>query len=365
MIQQPERSTKHDRTPGWSAAIVRDLWIADLLARDAGPAADGERPEPEEPLLTALMDHRHVDIAALRTPPERTWLWSDLHLSDRTVLEAWRRPFRHMRELDRRLLREWRRAVKLGDTSICLGDVAHPDVWRDRRTMLDIRNCHGQRILILGNHDVNDADALREAGFRDQFRWRGRGHRTAASADPLPAEEAAAGDGEHSRTPPRRRGADTSTRERQRGMDRLPAGQTGPSPQEGPPPIANGFPRQGRTTLGDDSDRALGTRPKQCEVSQPHLAGHESPLGRRGRHRRGASRSHGCGETLGVTGDPPLLVAHMPMTDVPHGTVNVVRTRAQQRAVARRTYVKHPRRAHRAPTVPARRGAAARAGAPG
>ena len=169
MIQQPERPTKHDRTPGWSAAIVRDLWIADLLARDAGPAPDGERPEPEEPFLTALMDHRHVDIAALRTPPESTWLWSDLHLSDRTVLEAWKRPFRHTRELDRHLLREWRRAVKLGDTIICLGDVAHPDVWRDRRTMLDIRNCPGQRILILGNHDVNDANALREAGFRDQY----------------------------------------------------------------------------------------------------------------------------------------------------------------------------------------------------
>ena len=82
------RPATHDRTTGWSAAIVRDLWIADLLARDAGPAADGERPEPEEPFLTALMDHWHVDIAALRTPPESTWLWSDLHLSDRTVLEA-------------------------------------------------------------------------------------------------------------------------------------------------------------------------------------------------------------------------------------------------------------------------------------
>ena len=65
--------------------------------------------------------------AVLRTPPERTWLWSDLHLSDRAALEAWKRPFRHTRELDRRLLREWRRAVKPGDTIICLGDVAHPD----------------------------------------------------------------------------------------------------------------------------------------------------------------------------------------------------------------------------------------------
>ena len=85
------------------------------------------------------------------------------------MLEAWNRPFRHTRELDRRLLREWRRAVKPGDTIICLGDVAHPDVQRDRRTMLDIRNLPGHRILILGNHDVTEVDMLREAGFPDQY----------------------------------------------------------------------------------------------------------------------------------------------------------------------------------------------------
>ena len=50
-----------------------------------------------------------------------------------------------------------------------LGDVAHPDAWRDRRTALDIRNLPGRRILILGNHDVTETDALRETGFRNQY----------------------------------------------------------------------------------------------------------------------------------------------------------------------------------------------------
>ena len=169
MIQQPEGPARNDRTSAGSADVVRDLWAADLAARDAEPATDGERPRPEEAFLTAVMTHQHVDIAVLRTPPETTWLWSDLHLSDRAVLEAWKRPFRHTRELDRHLLREWRRAVRPGDTIICLGDVAHPDAWWDRRTALDIRNLPGRRILILGNHDVNETDALREAGFREQY----------------------------------------------------------------------------------------------------------------------------------------------------------------------------------------------------
>ena len=168
MNQRPKRPIKDDRTPGNSAENLRDRWTASLGAPDAEPSPDGRQAQPREPFLTALMAHQHVDIAVLRPAPERTWLWSDLHLSDRAVLEAWKRPFRHTRELDRHLLREWRRAVKPGDTIICLGDVAHPDAWRDRRTVLDIRNCPGHRILILGNHDVTEVDSLREAGFRNQ-----------------------------------------------------------------------------------------------------------------------------------------------------------------------------------------------------
>ncbi len=34
--------------------------------------------------------------------------------------------------------------------------------------MLDIQNCPGERILILGNHDL-DREALREAGFTTQY----------------------------------------------------------------------------------------------------------------------------------------------------------------------------------------------------
>ena len=34
--------------------------------------------------------------------------------------------------------------------------------------VLDLRECPGERLLILGNHDVYDTEALREAGFTDQ-----------------------------------------------------------------------------------------------------------------------------------------------------------------------------------------------------
>ncbi|MCY3818917.1 MAG: hypothetical protein OXH52_06070 [Gammaproteobacteria bacterium] len=52
------------------------------------------------------------------------------------------------------------------ETIICRGDVAHPDAWRNRRVVLEVRNCPGKRLLVLGNHDtIPTPGGLRDAGF--------------------------------------------------------------------------------------------------------------------------------------------------------------------------------------------------------
>ena len=133
-------------------STLRDAWEAQLQ--------DGE------PFLTALMRSRNIPI--ITAPPKTVWIWSDLHLSDRTALEAWERPFRNTDEMDRHLLGAWNRKIRSENTIVCLGDVAHPDAWRKRRTLLDLRNCPGHRLLVLGNHDVLNTEHLRDAGFTDQ-----------------------------------------------------------------------------------------------------------------------------------------------------------------------------------------------------
>ena len=75
-------------------------------------------------------------------------------------LAAWSRPFRNTDEMNHHLLREWSRQVRTGDTIICLGDVAHPDAWRNRGTVLDLRNCPGKRLLVVGNHDVDPVNQV-------------------------------------------------------------------------------------------------------------------------------------------------------------------------------------------------------------
>ncbi len=103
-------------------------------------------------------------IPIIETLPETTWIWSDLHLSDRTTIEVFARPFANTAAMNAHLLRAWRRHVDASETIICLGDVAHSDAWRDPRLIAGIRSCPGKRLLVLGNHD-NHIEPLREAGF--------------------------------------------------------------------------------------------------------------------------------------------------------------------------------------------------------
>ncbi len=133
-----------------TAAEARDQWVTGLTPPPTGNGAQGAAGEH---LVLHLM--RTISIPILRPAPARTWVWSDLPLGDRAMLEAWDRPFRNVRHMNGALLAEWRRRVRPGDTIICLGDVAHVDAWHDdSRLRLDVAGWPGERLLILGNHDV-------------------------------------------------------------------------------------------------------------------------------------------------------------------------------------------------------------------
>ena len=149
--------TEHAGSDRPSAEADRDLWEAELEIESPGTSQT-----PEEARLATLMQEAPIPI--ISSPPERTWIWSDLHLADRSVLAAWNRPFRNIEEMNHHLLREWSRRVHADDTIICLDDVAHPDAWLNRRLVLDVRSCPGERILVRGNHD-HDTEGLHDASF--------------------------------------------------------------------------------------------------------------------------------------------------------------------------------------------------------
>ena len=111
--------------------------------------------------------HRRPQVPTLTSPPERTWIWSDLHLNDPDVLDKGGRRFANCEAMNHELLRSWREKVGTDDTIICLGDVAGTTLWRNRGLLLEIETCPGRRVLILGNHDIT-REALKDIGFRTQ-----------------------------------------------------------------------------------------------------------------------------------------------------------------------------------------------------
>ena len=164
-----EEAPRRPATPATERAALlvqadrlRRAWT-DQLEREFGhhgepaPGMDGET------LLEALM--ACLPVPLIGTPPEHTWIWSDLHLGDGNAFAIWNRPFLNVDQMNGHLLREWERVVDADDTIICLGDVTVGVTWRNLAVVERLRRCPGKRWLVLGNHDVHRARDLREAGF--------------------------------------------------------------------------------------------------------------------------------------------------------------------------------------------------------
>ena len=100
---------------------LRDLWESDL-ARAGWDGRDAD-------------EWDQVPIPIIRSAPETTWIWSDLHLGDPSVISVFGRPFIEVGAMNAFLLGEWRDRVQAGHTIICLGDVLHEDVWRNESLM--------------------------------------------------------------------------------------------------------------------------------------------------------------------------------------------------------------------------------------
>ena len=150
-----------------TATEIRDIWEAEL--REEAERLDEPEPQPWEELAYMRWHLLRTSIPVIKPDPERTWLWSDLHLGDETFALLKRRPFATTEDMDRELLASWRATVRPDDLIICLGDIAVASFWTDPEHMNDVRICPGRRLLIRGNHDVRQRKQLQAAGFTDQY----------------------------------------------------------------------------------------------------------------------------------------------------------------------------------------------------
>lgn len=142
----------------------------DLLGTDGGNDAWMDEDAVETILgLIGIWGIPVLDPA--RLDPERTWLWSDLHLRDAASVRGHRRPFWCRPTHDRALRHQWRRTVGRTDLIIHAGDFAPEHVGENTRSAL-LETLPGRKINVLGNHDVAGMHApLTEGWTRASGRW--------------------------------------------------------------------------------------------------------------------------------------------------------------------------------------------------
>jgi len=98
------------------------------------------------------------------------YIWSDLHLGHKHIIDYEERPFDSVEHMDTFLISSWKDNIKSNDTIINLGDVS----FKTNKENLEkiIKNLPGYKILILGNHDRGKSVKWwREVGFDEVYKY--------------------------------------------------------------------------------------------------------------------------------------------------------------------------------------------------
>lgn len=79
------------------------------------------------------------------------YIISDHHFGHENIIDYCDRPFRHVHEMNKELVRRWNTRVGDDDTVLYLGDVRHHPSPRSSAEWFDKLN--GDKLLVRGNHD--------------------------------------------------------------------------------------------------------------------------------------------------------------------------------------------------------------------
>ena len=145
---------------------IKRGYEAELVARTLRGGGDGRHSGREfRAMLRACRElpARELDESSF---PE-IWLWSDLHLGHDNIIRYANRPFPDAEAMDAALYRNWEATVGADDLLLFVGDMAMRKAVGEH-TWQRVRDFPGcAKRLVVGNHDLTGAGALRVDGFDD------------------------------------------------------------------------------------------------------------------------------------------------------------------------------------------------------
>lgn len=89
---------------------------------------------------------------------------ADTHFSDENILRYENRPFKNIKDMDNKIVENWNRIVKDGDIIYVLGDFGAYN-----HESLILSQLNGKKYLIKGNHDIEENEYYRKAGFEEVY----------------------------------------------------------------------------------------------------------------------------------------------------------------------------------------------------
>jgi len=97
----------------------------------------------------------------------KTYIWSDLRLNDKSILKHKDRPFKYVETMNSCILDSWKRVVNENDTIINLGNVGFGNKQVLREMIFSLP---GRKILVMGDYDRNHSiDWWRDVGFDEVY----------------------------------------------------------------------------------------------------------------------------------------------------------------------------------------------------
>lgn len=81
-----------------------------------------------------------------------TWITADLHFSHKNIIKYCNRPFKHAEQMNRKLINNFNAKVAKDDLVFFLGDMF---LGNKTKSIEAIKQLHGYKILIRGNHDTH------------------------------------------------------------------------------------------------------------------------------------------------------------------------------------------------------------------
>jgi calcineurin-like phosphoesterase family protein len=98
----------------------------------------------------------------------RVWITADEHFGHQNCLRYCLRPFETAAEMDKEIIKRWNNVVAKTDKIFVLGDFSF---YGQEKTRQICEELHGDKTLILGNHDRHPAQWYRDVGFKEVYKY--------------------------------------------------------------------------------------------------------------------------------------------------------------------------------------------------